>query len=1005
MRRIRFSAVVLSVILMIWAVPLCAATGVGYSNSFGIDNTLGGLPPIPSWYKSPYTGPGSVLLRGQLHAHALSDRVPYTNIPLGPDISESALAQLYRDRGYSFVACTNHNLVSGESIGWQGWAPNSCEITKPCGDGHVISVGNSGGTTFGHLDSGSMSGRVNNTHARSGLAFIAHPDALCYGLSVSSLAGIINNSGPEGIAIHSVGSNAETKWAEVMNRLGRPVWGYVEDDYHPDILSRDNLARTWVAVPGEPGEWCRNIKTKLDNGNYYCYWTNGAEWPGGIAPPRLAITTESGDGGRPRIIIGLSGMNLNSANRLEIIGKNGWGLGAVQNPSNTTYAYQCTGYEGWVRVRVWLNYSFGTLNISSQPIRIYKTGSYSPYRALAQAARPANTSPELQIRYLEPDEMPEQPPAAGYVGDVFLVTTADGLVPPGAVLMLSYEGESISPLGGTQYLAIYRYDPGSQQWVKVGGTVDSGKATIESAIDALGIYTISADLPEDTTAPEAFIDNPSYGGVVNQDAAAKVTVNDDLGAWRVRFYMNDHLLSEDADALDGWNATIPTADYCTGDWTLKAAAEDLAGNEGTAEIPIHVVSQTPLPTVSITSPGTGANLSGTATVAGTSWDDVAVASVALYANDTLAGYGELDESGNWTCDIDTTTLSNDATTLTARVEDYPGNSASASVNVTIANGEPCVVPLITAEPVNETICPGSSATFSVTATGTAPLSYQWRKNGKAISGATESSYVTGVAGSYDCVVSNSCGTATSEIAALTVNTFSVSLKAEPPTINACESTVLTWASTCAARLVSSNFGAQGMEGSAEVQPTKTTTYKLTVKSAASKTKSASVTVKVNPVIPKVTLAADPKTITAGQSATLTWTSTNASAVVSSNFGAIGVNGSTQVWPIKTTAYKIVVASCDGHKATGTVTVRVKPLIPTVKLIANPTNITVGQSATLTWTSTNASAVVSSNFGAIDVNGSTTVAPNRTTTYRLTVRSISGNKATSTATVRVTSTSK
>jgi hypothetical protein len=62
-------------------------------------------------------------------------------------------------------------------------------------------------------------------------------------------------------------------------------------------------------------------------------------------------------------------------------------------------------------------------------------------------------------------------------------------------------------------------------------------------------------------------------------------------------------------------------------------------------------------------------------------------------------------------------------------------------------------------------------TFSVSASGNA-LSYLWRKNSSSISGATSSSYTinpvsTEDAGSYDCVVSNSCGSAISNPATFT----------------------------------------------------------------------------------------------------------------------------------------------------------------------------------------------------------------------------------------------
>jgi len=74
------------------------------------------------------------------------------------------------------------------------------------------------------------------------------------------------------------------------------------------------------------------------------------------------------------------------------------------------------------------------------------------------------------------------------------------------------------------------------------------------------------------------------------------------------------------------------------------------------------------------------------------------------------------------------------------------------------------------------------ATFSVTATGTAPLSYQWQKNKANISGATAASYTTPATTSgdngakFDVVVSNSAGSMTSGTAMLTVNPAGVTLK-------------------------------------------------------------------------------------------------------------------------------------------------------------------------------------------------------------------------------------
>lgn len=84
-------------------------------------------------------------------------------------------------------------------------------------------------------------------------------------------------------------------------------------------------------------------------------------------------------------------------------------------------------------------------------------------------------------------------------------------------------------------------------------------------------------------------------------------------------------------------------------------------------------------------------------------------------------------------------------------------------------------PTFTAQPANQTVSAGQTATFMVTATGTAPLAYQWQKNGTNISGATSTSYTTPATTSadsgskFDVVVSNTAGNVTSNSATLTVN--------------------------------------------------------------------------------------------------------------------------------------------------------------------------------------------------------------------------------------------
>jgi hypothetical protein len=83
-------------------------------------------------------------------------------------------------------------------------------------------------------------------------------------------------------------------------------------------------------------------------------------------------------------------------------------------------------------------------------------------------------------------------------------------------------------------------------------------------------------------------------------------------------------------------------------------------------------------------------------------------------------------------------------------------------------------PSITAQPASQTVLAGATATFSVVAAGSSPLSYQWRRNGTNLSGAngpalTLANVQLAQSGSYTVQVTNRYGSATSSNAVLTVN--------------------------------------------------------------------------------------------------------------------------------------------------------------------------------------------------------------------------------------------
>jgi trimeric autotransporter adhesin len=131
-----------------------------------------------------------------------------------------------------------------------------------------------------------------------------------------------------------------------------------------------------------------------------------------------------------------------------------------------------------------------------------------------------------------------------------------------------------------------------------------------------------------------------------------------------------------------------------------------------------------------------------------------------------------------------------ASVTTAAAGSYDVVVTNACTSVTSATVTLTVnaATVITTQPVNQTACTGGSVTFTVTATGTG-LTYQWRKAGVAIAGATSSTFtipaaVTTDAGNYDVIISGSCGPVTSNTVTLTLNT-APAITSQPVGTSAC----------------------------------------------------------------------------------------------------------------------------------------------------------------------------------------------------------------------------
>ena len=234
----------------------------------------------------------------------------------------------------------------------------------------------------------------------------------------------------------------------------------------------------------------------------------------------------------------------------------------------------------------------------------------------------------------------------------------------------------------------------------------------------------------------------------------------------------------------------------------------------------------------------------------------------------------------------------------------------------------------------------------------------------------------------------------------------------PTSINQGNSATLSWqTSNCTSGSISPNVGTiyNINSGNISVSPNSTTTYTLTAQGSNGSSDSKSITVSVNTPQPNCTISsfnANPLSITAGQSSTLSWVTNNCNSVsISPNYlGTVpSLSGSASVSPSNTTTYTLT-ANGTGGQQIKYVTVNVNQIVQNCHIsdfTANPTSITSGGSSYLNWDTTNCTSVSVSgnNFNSNTLNGSQPVYPTYTTVYTLTAYG-NGGQQTQSVTVYV-----
>lgn len=379
---------------------------------------------------------------------------------------------------------------------------------------------------------------------------------------------------------------------------------------------------------------------------------------------------------------------------------------------------------------------------------------------------------------------------------------------------------------------------------------------------------------------------------------------------------------------------------------------------------------------------------------------------------------------------------NQAGSYSVFVTNIAGNATSGAATLTV-NPAP-IAPSFTLQPVSQSVTAGTNVTFTVAASGTAPLSYQWRWNGVDLSGATSatlslSSVVTNQSGGYSCVVSNVAGTATSSTATLTVNPLPVAptITTQPGSQTVTAGTNVTFMVVATGTVPMSyqwRLNGVNISGatSATLNLSGVTTnlsggsYSCFVSNVAGATVSSAATLTVNPapVAPGFTLQPVSQTVTAGTNVTFT-VAVSGTMPLSYQWRLNGANISgatsavltlTGVATNQSGAYSCFVSNLAGTATSSAATLTVNPLPvpPTITLQPVSQTVTAGANVTFSVAASGTAPLgYQWRWNGVNISGATSptltlsgVATNQAGSYLCVVSNAVGSATSAAATLTV-----
>ncbi len=322
-------------------------------------------------------------------------------------------------------------------------------------------------------------------------------------------------------------------------------------------------------------------------------------------------------------------------------------------------------------------------------------------------------------------------------------------------------------------------------------------------------------------------------------------------------------------------------------------------------------------------------------------------------------------------------------------------AACSSSNHGDLSGNPPKAPEITTQPTSQSVSVGETATFNVAATGTAPLAYQWQKNGTAITGATAASYTTPSTSTtdngatFEVTVTNSAGSITSNTVTLTVNaaTAAPAIVTQPANQSvavgqsATFSVVATGTAPLTYQWLKKASVITGATGSSYTTPAATTTdngatFTVTVSNSLNTITSnpATLTVTATAVAPTIVSPPTNQSVTVGQSATFSVVAAGTAPLtyqwLKNGTAITGATGSSYTTPAAASTdndatFKVTVTNAVGSITSAAATLTVIAATTTTDVLTyHNDNSRTGQN--LTETTLTPSTVNSTQFGLLRV---------------------------------------